>query len=591
MLVWSLCLCMVMGQTVFAEGKDSGSMETVESDRQESESTGQIAERTQNVGKESQADLEKSSAVTETENKAAVRIGGVAVNEANFPDANFRDYVSKQLDTDGDGSLSGDEINAVVKIDVDEKGISSLEGLGYFTSLNTLVCRGNQLTNLDISQNTKLTLLYCDCNQLTNLDVRKNLELTDLSCAENSLTSLDISKNTKLTSLECSANQLKSLDVSKNVELARLICAYQYLTNLDVTKNTKLQKLSFPGNQLTSLDVSNNTELDSLLCSGNQLKNIDVSNNINLEYFYCNANQLTKVDISKNTALVQLYCGNNQLKEVDVSKNAGLEWLECNNNQLKVLDVSKNVNLRRLECEQNQLTSLDVRNCTKLERLHVRPLPKSKVQYTKEPAEFLYGTDASSDTSGITTNTNPSEVKADIAEVVLDKIFVAFNIDPQKENAKVIVTQKEAGKKDKDYLTDLANQSGNTVLKVFDVVMDLYVNGQHKGNVTDNFGNLKLTFYVGTEYAGRKAIIYQLHGDEVILHKDKPIKKDGTVTITVPKLSAFAVALQDTSDTAANKIRNRSPQTGDSADIAFWLLSAVLAMSVLVTIAAKRKKG
>lgn len=567
LLVWSLCLCMVMGQTVFAEGKDSGSMETVESDRQESESTGQIAERTQNVGKESQADLEKSGAVTETENKAAVRIGGVAVNEANFPDANFRDYVSKQLDTDGDGSLSGDEINAVVKIDVDEKGISSLEGLGYFTSLKTLVCRGNQLKNLDISKNTKLTLLYCGYNQLTNLDVSKNLELTDLSCEENSLTSLNVSKNVKLIDLSCFYNPLTSLDVSKNIELTSLVCSSQKLTSLDVSNNKKLEKLSCPDAPLTSLDVSNNTELYFLSIG---VKKLDVSNNKKLKYLYCSESQLTNLDVSKNTALVQLFCNNNQLKELDVSKNVNLEWLEC---------------------EQNQLTSLDVRNCTKLERLHVRPLPKSKVQYTKEPAEFLYGTETDQDTSGITTNTNPSEVKADIAEVVLDKIFVAFHIDPQNANAKVIVTQREAGKKDKDYLTNLASQSGNTVLKVYDVIMDLYVNGQHKGNVTDNFGNLKLTFYVGTEYAGRKAIIYQLHGDEVILHKNKPIKKDGTVTITVPKLSTFAVALQDTSDTAANKIRNRSPQTGDSTDIAFWLLSAVLAMSVLVTIAAKRKKG
>lgn len=572
LLVWSLCLCMVMGQTVFAEGKDSGSMETVESDRQESESTGQIAERTQNVGKESQADLEKSGAVTETENKAAVRIGGVAVNETNFPDANFRDYVSKQLDTDGDGSLSGDEINAVVKIDVDEKGISSLEGLGYFTSLNTLVCRGNQLTNLDISQNTKLTLLYCGYNQLTSLDVSKNLELTDLSCEENLLTSLDVSNNVKLIDLTCFYNPLSSLDVSKNVELVDLICASNKLTSLDVSNNKKLERLSCPGAPLTSLDISNNTELYFLSVGGLSvtLKKLDVSNNKKLKYLYCSRSQLTDLDVSNNTALVQLLCNDNQLKELDVSKNVNLEWLEC---------------------EQNQLTSLDVRNCTKLEKLHVRPLPKSKVQYTKEPAEFLYGTETDQDTSGITTNTNPSEVKADIAEVVLDKIFVAFHIDPQNANAKVIVTQKEAGKKDKDYLTNLASQSGNTVLKVYDVVMDLYVNGQHKGNVTDNFGNLKLTFYVGTEYAGRKAIIYQLHGDEVILHKNKPIKKDGTVTITVPKLSTFAVALQDTSDTAANKIRNRSPQTGDSTDIAFWLLSAVLAMSVLVTIAAKRKKG
>ncbi len=63
----------------------------------------------------------------------------------------------------------------------------------------------------------------------------------------------------------------------------------------------------------------------------------------------------------------------------------------------------------------------------------------------------------------------------------------------------------------------------------------MYVDGKHKGNITDDFGNLKLTFFVGTEYAG---------------------------TITVPKLSTFAVALQDSDgtnmkNTAGNHIINR----------------------------------
>ena len=49
----------------------------------------------------------------------------------------------------------------------------------------------NQLTTLDVSQNTALTVLYCGFNQLTTLDVSQNTALTILNCSSNQLTSLD----------------------------------------------------------------------------------------------------------------------------------------------------------------------------------------------------------------------------------------------------------------------------------------------------------------------------------------------------------------------------------------------------------------
>lgn len=573
LLVLSLCICTVMGQTVYAQGEAVGELGTTEVNEQKEEGSESIQESTQTVEKDNEMSTVESDEKVQSGSGTQARADGVVINEANFPDANFRDYVSKQFDTDGDGSLSADEISAAVEISVGSKNISTLEGIGYFTSLKTLYCYFNHVTSLDISKNTELAELYLGNNNLRSLDVSKNTKLAVLDCYNNQLTTLDISTNTELMELQCSDNQLTSLDVSKNIKLNSLACS---------------------DNQLTSLDISKNI-LETLNCSNNVLTELNVSKNINLVGLYCNGNQLTNLDTGKNTSLRLLNCADNLLNSLDISKNSELWYLICDNNQLQNLSVSNNTELKEMTCEQNRLTSLDVRNCTKLEKLHVRPLTKSKVQYTKEPAEFLYGTETDQDTSEIITNTNSSEVKADISEILSDKIFKAFNIDPDKVKAEIVVTQKEAEKKNKEYLTNLANQSGDTVLKVYDVVMDLYVDGKHKGNITDDFGNLKLTFFVGTEYAGQKVVVYQLHGDEVILHKNKVVKKDGTVTITVPKLSTFAVALQDSDgtnmkNTAGNHIINRSPQTGDSANIVFWSVSAVFAMSVLLMSAAKVKK-
>ena len=97
--------------------------------------------------------------------------GDVEINEKNFPDEKFRDYVKENFDTDWDGFLSDYEISESTKIDVGEKGISDLKGIEYFTYLTELRCNQNKLTSLDISNNEALQSLYCAKNDITKLDI------------------------------------------------------------------------------------------------------------------------------------------------------------------------------------------------------------------------------------------------------------------------------------------------------------------------------------------------------------------------------------------------------------------------------------
>lgn len=111
----------------------------------------------------------------EGENGIAVQSAGVAIDNTNFPDANFRTVV-ENFDTNKDSSLSDTEIAAVEAIDCFEKGISDLTGISHFTALKKLNCSKNQLTKLDVSKNTALTILDCDNNQLTSLDLKEYIE-------------------------------------------------------------------------------------------------------------------------------------------------------------------------------------------------------------------------------------------------------------------------------------------------------------------------------------------------------------------------------------------------------------------------------
>ena len=284
----------------------------------------------------------------------------VVLNEANFPDANFRTYISTLTGVSVGSTISDAKLANVKEISADHLEISSLQGIEYFTELTELHCSDNQLTSLDVRWNTKLTSLNCNYNQLTSLDLGRNTKLEQLRCIHNNLTSLSVSNNICLTVLHCPENQLTSLNVSMNTELTALSCDYNQLTSLDVSKNTNLTTLDCNHNQLTSLDVSKNTNLTELYCYNNQLTSLNVSKNTKLTVLYCDNNQLTSFDVSKNTELTQLQCLNNQLTSLDVSKNTELSYLNCARNQLTSLDVSNNTKLENLFCYYNNIGYLNL---------------------------------------------------------------------------------------------------------------------------------------------------------------------------------------------------------------------------------------
>ena len=238
---------------------------------------------------------------------------GIAIDATNFPDANFRKYLFGES-YGRDGVLTDAEIPSVTSINVSEKSIQTLKGIEYFTALTELKCDQNQLTELEVSQNTALQTLYCGFNQLTELDVSQNTALIYLSCHYNQLTELDVSQNTALRTLYCYSNQLTELDVSQNTALKSLSCHKNQLTSLDVSPNTTLRSLSCHDNQLTELDVSGCTALTTLECYNNRLTSLDASGCTALETLECYNNRLTSIDVSGCNELRRLYCYQNQIK-------------------------------------------------------------------------------------------------------------------------------------------------------------------------------------------------------------------------------------------------------------------------------------
>ncbi len=161
-----------------------------------------------------------------------------SINSNNFPDGNFRNYVSNSCDTDKNGMLDQSEIANVTTIGVSSKNISSLKGIEYFTSLRKLVCDGNSLTSLDLRSNKSLTELRCQNNQLNSLNVSGLKNLQTLLCSGNKLTSLDLSTCTNLALLYCENNQLSSLKMqggSTKLSYVEVYCFGNKLSGSNMT--------------------------------------------------------------------------------------------------------------------------------------------------------------------------------------------------------------------------------------------------------------------------------------------------------------------------------------------------------------------
>ena len=185
---------------------------------------------------------------------------GLAINETNFPDEVFRNWLKAQS-YGVDGIITATEINVITSISVNAMDIKSLNGIEYFSAMTELRCYGNQLTSLDVSKNSLLSILICDMNKLTSLDVTKNTELTELTCQGNKLTSLDVTKNTVLKKLFCEYNNLTNIDVSNNPALTKLYCNNNQLTTLNLSKNIALEDLYCYCNQIQGAGM------DALLAS------------------------------------------------------------------------------------------------------------------------------------------------------------------------------------------------------------------------------------------------------------------------------------------------------------------------------------
>ena len=286
----------------------------------------------------------------------------VEINETTFPDPVFRSVIAgADYDRDQNGVIDDAEIALTINIYCEGMGVTSVQGVEYFTALQGLWCKDNYISYLDVSNNKDLHGVWCSGNLFTSLDFSGNPELEWVYCYDCNLTSLNISNNPKMAYLEVNTNPLTALDVSHNPLLEHLTCGSCELTSLNLGNNPNLTHLDAFRNHLTALDVSGCPKLKRLDIWDNAgLGSIDVSRNSGLQYYNCANNDAVNIDVTHNPELQKLICSYNDIVTLDLTHNPKLVYLDCACNNIASLNLSGNHQLYFLQAFTNPFTTLDI---------------------------------------------------------------------------------------------------------------------------------------------------------------------------------------------------------------------------------------
>lgn len=355
------------------------------------------------------------SSGTETVCAAESPDGSVVLDETNFPDASFREYVRVKFDKNENGILEKEERELVSEMSVGgetaegedgfwgSRGTYSLQGLEHFKKVQRLeihqVSRlSSQLPELpelewltladgegrpaDVeSWKQKLPLTQIKYLSLKNfrngsLDLKSMGQLESFSLSVDSdrekdnmkrldseyySGSIRLNDNKKLQVLELCNAKIKELDISANEQLTSLLLS-------DVSIKSK--KLNILGkNKLESVTIQRAADLETLSVLKNRklswiklqqlsgLKKLELSDNGSLKSLWLERlNQLGALDLAKNKRIEDVSLYNvNGLKKLNVKKNKALKTLTIHGKGPKKLDLSKNRQLRNLEILEQQI--------------------------------------------------------------------------------------------------------------------------------------------------------------------------------------------------------------------------------------------
>ena len=281
---------------------------------------------------------------------------GVAIDEKNFPDEGFRNYV-KYFDENGDGYLSDDEIANVTDISIgdscEDTPILNIKGAEIFTNVEHFYVEDNcSLETVDFSQFPQLGSL-----EVSNSSGLKNMDLSTCS----NLVRVDL----------YSASDLESLNVSgcKNLrELSIDHCVKLNTVDLDSCSN--LDVLGIDGTDIDSLKLDDCKDTLRILRLRNckKLKSADITKCKKLEtvdFYGCDNMEETDVEFLRKEfpGLKEMGLNSSSSQEIDLSGFKELDSFSLGDGLVESIKFDPQKKLWGIDIGHNDIKELDLEKC------------------------------------------------------------------------------------------------------------------------------------------------------------------------------------------------------------------------------------
>jgi len=281
-------------------------------------------------------------------------------------------------------------------------GLTNIDGIEFFANLENLRIEGNNITNLDLTQNTLLRILRAWRNGMETLlvDGLENLETVGLNF--NNLSSVDFSTNVALVELDITDNNLTSISIGNKANLNKFTLSNNpNLTALNISGADRNLTIfdALGNNSLNCIEVLNLANANAQTgwqkeistnysenCSGQgytQIPDIAFENYLITQGIDSqglangrvltgdiqNISSLNMVGlgiaslsgISDFSALQNLNVAENSITSVDLSSNLFLQTLSLRNNALNSLNITQNTSVTSLNIAENPgLTQVDL---------------------------------------------------------------------------------------------------------------------------------------------------------------------------------------------------------------------------------------
>ncbi|MEP0987585.1 T9SS type A sorting domain-containing protein [Ekhidna sp.] len=270
-----------------------------------------------------------------------------------IPDVNFElALIAENIDDIQDGFIRKSVAENETSLNIEGSNIQSLQGISYFKNLVTLRCSYNQITQLDVTQNTKIQWLWCEANQIQTLNAFDLPLLSWVKCGFNwAMTSANLTNNPNLSQVEISDNpQLQNLDLTGLSNLVLLNGANSGFTNLNLSGSPLISSVNLEGNYLTTINLGTPSNLTTLNLAGSSLTNLDLSAGTNLTHLDISDNHITNFNLPVSAPIQDIIWQSNGLNTIDVSGYSTLENL----------DVQASLSLGCIKVSPAQLGTLNV---------------------------------------------------------------------------------------------------------------------------------------------------------------------------------------------------------------------------------------